>query len=144
MRWLGLVVAALSVQIASATEGGIPRFPDIGGDTVVFTAGGDLWTVPVAGGLARRLTTHPGVERFAKLSPDGQTIAYTAAYEGDSDVWVIPTRGGQPDRLTWHSVGWLDDVVWDWTADGERVLFGSRHQAVDYRCLLYTSDAADD
>ena len=38
------------------------RQPALHGDTVVFTAEGDLWKVPLAGGEARRLTTHPGAE----------------------------------------------------------------------------------
>jgi tricorn protease len=131
-----LLVAALAL---ATTSGGVPRFPDIHDDTVVFTAGGDLWRVPATGGTAQRITTHEGEERFARLSPDGSTIAFTAAYEGDPDVWVIPATGGAAQRLTYHSSTSLDDVVWDWTADGERVLFGSRHQAEDWRYLqLYT------
>ncbi len=128
----------LSSALAQTT-GGLPRFPDVGQGHVVFTAGGDLWKVPVEGGTARRLTTHPGDERFARISPDGQWIAYTAEYQGDADVWVIPFDGGAPRRLTWHSLGFMDDVVWDWTPDSKRVVFGSRFEAVDNRyASLYT------
>ncbi|MEI9984826.1 MAG: hypothetical protein WDN69_17440 [Aliidongia sp.] len=36
------------------------RFPTLAGDQIVFTAEGDLWTAPINGGRAARLTTPPG------------------------------------------------------------------------------------
>jgi tricorn protease-like protein len=53
----------------------LPRFPDIHGDRVAFTYGGDIWTASASGGPAIRLTAHPGVEVFAKFSPDSNWIA---------------------------------------------------------------------
>ena len=79
------------------------RFPDLDGDKVVFTYAGDLWTAPAGGGLASRLTAHPGLELFAKFSPDGQQIAFTAQYDGDEQVYVIPSSGGEPRQLTYYS-----------------------------------------
>jgi tricorn protease len=126
----------LSVSFALAsTQGGIPRQPDLADNTIVFTAGGDLWTVPVAGGNAKRLTSHQGVESYARFSPNGETIAYTADYDGDSNVWLIPTDGGAPDRLTWHATYYGDDLVWDWTPDGESVLFSSRYRTPNSRYM---------
>ena len=52
--------------------------PDIHGDTIVFAAEGDLWTVSTNGGVARRLTTHPGEESHPAISPDGKTLYVTA------------------------------------------------------------------
>jgi len=40
---------------------------------------GDLWLAATSGGLATRLTAHPGVEVFAKFSPDGKWIAFTGS-----------------------------------------------------------------
>ena len=132
---IGLVCGFLNVAIAGNL--GLPRYPDLGNNHIVFTAGGDLWKVPVAGGEAQRLTTDKGQERFARISPDGQWIAYTAEYEGESDVWLIPFEGGPATRLTWHSGGWMDDIVWDWTADSKRILFSSRYQSPSQRYAQY-------
>ncbi|MCJ7446208.1 MAG: hypothetical protein MUO72_00795 [Bacteroidales bacterium] len=52
------------------------RFPDISENSVVFTSGEDIWTAPLEGGDARRLTIHDGQERYPKFSPDGKMIAY--------------------------------------------------------------------
>src|SRR5438552_16552210 len=72
------------------------RFPDVHGDKVVFTYGGDLWLASTSGGSATRLTAHPGLELFAKFSPDGKWIAFTGQYDGDEQVYVIPVGGGVP------------------------------------------------
>ncbi len=99
------------------------RYPDVNGDRIVFAAEGDLWVAPDAGGVARRLTTHPGTEYFPRFSPDGKWIAFTGEYDGNQDVFVIPAVGGEPKRLTWHPG---PDQVVGWTPDGKSVLFRSR------------------
>ena len=108
------------------------RFPDISGDRVVFTYAGDLWTASTSGGIATRLTAHPGVEVFAKFSPDGKWIAFTGQYDGDEQVYVIPATGGVPKQLTFYpsrgplTARWgYDNQVYGWTPDGKSVVFRS-------------------
>ena len=108
------------------------RFPDIHGDNVVFTYAGNLWLASSSGGTATRLTTHPGMELFAKFSPDGEWIAFTGQYDGDEQVYVMPTAGGVPRQLTYYPArGPLaerhgyDHQVYGWTNDGSAVLFRS-------------------
>jgi tricorn protease len=108
------------------------RFPDIHGDKVVFSYAGDLWTASTSGGTATRLTASPGVELFAKFSPDGKWIAFTGQYDGDEQVYVIPATGGVPKQLTFYpSRGPLparwgyDNQVYGWTPDGKSVVFRS-------------------
>src|SRR5581483_11599059 len=86
---------------AGATEG-YYRYPTLAGDTVVFTAEGDLWSVPVAGGKATRLTTHPADEWDAVASPDGKQIAFAASYDGPVEAYVMPLAGGLPRRITFE------------------------------------------
>lgn len=97
------------------------RFPDIYGDQVLFTYASDLWVTDRNGGLARRLTSHPGMEQNARFSPDGRWIAFTGSYDGNPDVYVIPSEGGEPVRLTFESGA---DVVLCWTPDG-RIAYSS-------------------
>lgn len=68
------------------------RYPDIHDARVVFTYAGDLWLAERAGGQARRLTSHPGIESFAKFSPDGRWITFSADYDGNLDVYVMPAE----------------------------------------------------
>jgi tricorn protease len=78
------------------------RQPDIQGDRIVFAYGGDLWTVARSGGVATRLTTHEGIERFRNSHRDGKTIAFTAEYDGNFDAYTVAAEGGEPKRLTWQ------------------------------------------
>jgi tricorn protease len=98
------------------------RQPDIQGDRIVFVYGADLWSVSREGGVATRLTSHEGIERFPKFSPDGKSVAFTAQYDGNTDAYVMPADGGEPRRLTWHPG--LDQVA-EWYPDGRGVLLRS-------------------
>ena len=101
---------------------GYYRYPAIHDSTIVFTAEGDLWSVGLDGGTARRLTTGRGQETNAAISPDGRTIAFTAQYEGPAEVYTMPLAGGLPVRRTWDGG---PNIVIGWTPDG-RVLYTSR------------------
>jgi tricorn protease len=138
---LAFLLGAGGALISEATaQSGLPdgfyRYPTIGGGLIVFAAEGDLWSVPVAGGTALRLTAHEGEERFPRLSPDGRWIAFTAQYEGNDDVYLMTSAGGEPVRLTWHPA---QDQAIGWAPDG-KILFRSRrdHPHGDYR--VYTID----
>src|SRR5579863_4275746 len=126
-----ILVAILAVSPSSA-QTKLLRFPDVHGDKVVFTYGGDLWVASTSGGLATRLTSHPGLEVFAKFSPDGNWIAFTGQYDGDEQVYVIPVTGGVPKQLTFYPARgplpprWgYDNQVYGWSNDGKRVIFRS-------------------
>ena len=122
------------------------RFPDIHGDKVVFTYAGDLWLASTSGGMATRLTAHPGLEVFAKFSPDGRWIAFTGQYDGDEQVYVIPVTGGIPKQLTFYPARgpltprWgYDNQVYGWTTDGKSIIFRSLREHFDLGdCRLYT------
>jgi len=125
------VVFALSASPAAARTK-LLRFPAIHGDRIAFTYAGDLWTVPASGGTAVRLTAHPGMEVFARFSPDGKWIAFTGQVDGDEQVYIIPSSGGEPKQLTFYPArgplaprwGW-DNQVYGWTPDGTSILFRS-------------------
>jgi tricorn protease len=135
----GLSAASPAMQKAEAPaagsgEGRLMRFPDIYRDKIVFSYGGDLWLAGSAGGEARRITTHPGLELFPKFSPDGKWIAFTGQYDGNFNVYVMPAEGGQPKQLTyWPDVGSVpermgpNNEVIAWLPDSKHILFLSRH-----------------
>src|SRR5579885_3739169 len=108
------------------------RCRDICNDRIVFTYGGDLWTVSAQGGTAVRLTAGPGLQESAKFSPDCSQLAFTGEYSGEDQVYVMPAAGGEPTQLTFYpALGPLpqrwgfDHQVYGWTPDGRRILFRS-------------------
>ncbi|MGD8318923.1 MAG: S41 family peptidase [Gemmatimonadota bacterium] len=133
-----LVLSTLLCAVPAAAQTKLLRFPDIHGDQVVFTYAGDLWTASSEGGTAVRLTAHPGLELFAKYSPDGKWIAFTGQYDGDEQVYVIPSTGGVPRQLTFYPARgplpprWgYDNQVYGWTPDGKEVVFRSLRDGWD-------------
>jgi tricorn protease len=137
--WAGVSIVSAFLALGAGgradAQTKLLRFPDLHGDKVVFTYAGDLWTAPASGGMASRLTAHPGLELFAKFSPDGKQIAFTGQYDGDEQVYVIPSTGGEPKQLTFYPARgplpdrWgYDDQVYGWTPDGKSVLFRSMRE----------------
>ena len=130
------LAAALSAGIsARADEARLLRFPATNGTEVAFSYAGDLWTVPVQGGVARRLTSHIGYEMFARYSPDGKSIAFTGEYDGNREVYLIPAAGGEPVRLTYTATNGRDDlgdrmgpnnIVMGWSPDGKQIVYRNR------------------
>ncbi len=92
------------------------RYPAVRGDTVIFTAEGDLWKTGAHGGQAQRLTTHPSAETNAAISRDSQWVAFSASYEGAQEAYVMPLAGGLPKRITFENGA---VTVLGWTAQGE-------------------------
>ncbi len=142
---LGLLVSSFAV--AKDQEARVLRFPAVYGNTVVFTYAGDLYEVPLAGGVARRLTSDEnGYEMFARFSPDGKEIAFTGQYDGNTEVYVIPAEGGIPQRVTYTATLNRDDIsdrmgpnniVMTW-ADNNHIVYRSRKQSFnDFKGQLF-------
>lgn len=120
----------------SAAPSGYYRFPAIHGDTLIFTAEGDLWRVGIQGGVAERLTSHSGEESHAAFSPDGQSIAFSAEYEGPQEVYTMPVAGGLPVRQTYEGE---NAEVAGWAPDG-KILYTTRHFSTLPDCQLAEID----
>ncbi len=124
-----------SITYANDEEARLLRFPTAHGDQVVFTYAGDLYTVERSGGVARKLTSHPGMKMFPRFSNDGSKVAFTGQYDGNTEVYVIPAEGGDAKRITYTTTLARDDVsdrmgpnniVMTWTPDDEHVVFRTR------------------
>ncbi len=123
LRVLAVLPFLALLSFAQSNNRGWYSSPAIHGDTIVFTAEGDLWLVGTDGGLARRLTTNPGNESSAVFSPDGSTIAFSADYEGFAEIYTMPATGGLPMRRTYEGGG-AQPV--GWTPDG-KIIYSTRH-----------------
>lgn len=143
--FLLFIAQSLFSQVGQAR---LMRFPAIHGNTVVFSYAGDLYSVAREGGIARKLTNDKGYEMFPRFSPDGNTLAFTAQYDGNTEVYVMPARGGEPKRLTFTATLGRDDVadrmgpnnvVLTWTPDGKNIVYRSRRYSFNsFRGQLFT------
>ena len=90
------------------------------GQTIVFDLLGDLYTVPIAGGTATRLTSGLAHDMQPRFSPDGKLIVFVSDRSGDDNLWLVPATGGEPRPLTTG-----EDVTYlspEWTPDGNYVV----------------------
>lgn len=94
------------------------------GRTIVFSMLGDLYTLPIAGGQARRLTRGPGWDIQPRFSPDGTEIAFTSDRGGANNLWRMKADGSGAFQVSKEDFRLLNNPAW--TPDGQ-FLVGRKH-----------------
>lgn len=154
LKNLSCLALSIVAGLAHGQESRLLRFPAASPTEVVFSYAGDLYTVPRAGGQARRLTTSPGYEMFPHFSRDGKQIAFTGQYDGNTEIFVMPSAGGEPKRITYTSTLVRDDVadrmgpnniVMSWSPDDKSVIYRSRGTSFNaFKGKLYRAPLSGD
>ncbi|HVO31283.1 MAG TPA: amidohydrolase family protein [bacterium] len=88
----------ISFETTEGTWMSLDVSPD--GKTVVFELLGDLYTMPVAGGKATRLTSGPAFDTQPRYSPDGKHIVFLSDRSGGENIWLIDADGAHPKQVT--------------------------------------------
>ncbi len=92
------------------------------GKRALFSARGDLFSVPAEHGPTRNLTATQGAdEDHPAWSPDGKTVAYTTDSSGTPQIAIRPAEGGPEKLLTSFKDGYLYGPVW--SPDGKTLAF---------------------
>ncbi len=96
------------------------------GKTIVFELLGDLYTISIAGGTARAITTGPPFDSQPSYSPDGKMIAFVSDRDGAENLWVARSDGSDPRPLTKDKQNLFASP--SWTPDGDYVLASRQPQ----------------
>ncbi len=91
-----------------ASPKGAESFPRFSSDgrTIAFVGnyegGSDIYTIPTAGGPAKRMTFHPAAELLCDWAPDGGLIYSTNAFAGlrrQPQLFTISTKNPSPKQI---------------------------------------------
>jgi dipeptidyl aminopeptidase/acylaminoacyl peptidase len=99
-----------------------------------ISTNGDLFTVAVAGGEPKRITTQPGFDGNPVYSPDGKYIAYhaqpTAGYEADRwRVMLYDRATGKSENLTESSFDRSAESL-AWSPDSRTIYFLAENETL--------------
>ena len=70
------------------------------GRTILFDLLGDLYTMPIAGGEAKRIMGGLSFESQPTWSPDGKTIAFLTDRTGVENLWIADADGSNPRAVS--------------------------------------------
>ncbi len=105
----------ISIDTTETTWSNVDVSPD--GGSIVFDMLGDLYTVPIAGGDARALTSGIAWDFQPRYSPDGQEIAFVSDRGGANNLWIMNADGSQPRAVTSEKEHLVHNP--SWSPDGE-------------------------
>ena len=124
-----LVGAALFFQARSSPPPK-PAFAEPGispdGAEIAFVSGGDIWTVPAAGGEARLLISNAANDSRPVYSPDRSRLAFVSTRTGGGDIYVLTFATGEVRRVTYDDGA---EQLDGWSRDGKWLyFFSSAHE----------------
>src|SRR5437773_2465344 len=108
----------VSFETSEATWMSLDVSPD--GKTIVFELLGDLYTMPVTGGTATRITSGPAFDSQPQWSPDGKRIVFLTDRSGAENVWLCDPDGSHSKALTKGTNNLFASP--EWTPDGNYIV----------------------
>ena len=93
------------------------------GRAITFELLGDLYTLPITGGYARRLTSGMAFNRDPHYSPDGQSLVFVSDRSGVANLWIMDRNGRNARRLSdlyASGQGGVTSPVW--SPDGQSIV----------------------
>ncbi len=110
----------INLTIREGTSMAAALSPD--GRTLMIDLLGSLWTVPVAGGAATRVTDEYLDARQPVWAPDNRRVAFQGYADG---VWHLYVMSADGTGLRAVTSGPFDDREPSWSRDGARIAFSS-------------------
>jgi Tol biopolymer transport system component len=108
----------LALQLREGSWMSVDVSPD--GRTVAFDLLGDIWTVPIGGGEAERITTGLPFDGQPRYSPDGTKLAFVSDRSGEENLWVLTLGEDEPEQVTKGEAGGYQSP--EWTPDGNYLI----------------------
>jgi Tol biopolymer transport system component len=122
-------VRTIEFTTTEATWLSLDVTPD--GRTIVFELLGDLYTIPIEGGAATRITHGMGYDAQPRVSPDGAWIAFISDRDGADNLWVARIDGsGARKRSNETQIPLVSPA---WSPDGRYIIASRRGSPAELR-----------
>lgn len=82
------------------------------GQEIVFDMMGDIYSIPIAGGIAKVLRQGHAFEVQPRFSPDGGKISFTSDAGGGDNIWIMNRDGSEAKQVTEEKFRLLNNAVW--------------------------------
>lgn len=106
---------------------------------IVFDLAGDLFEIPITGGVATRLTAGAAFDAQPRYAPDGRSIAFISDRSGADDVWLMRRDTGELRALTRENGSFF--VSPEWTPGGQSIVVSrttrEEGHAREYQLFVY-------
>jgi hypothetical protein len=90
------------------------------GKSIVFDLLGDIYTVPMTGGSATRITSGSGFDGQPRFAPDGKSVVFVSDRTGSENLFLIDPNGQNLRPLTrGPNQAYVSPA---WTPDGQYVI----------------------
>jgi Tol biopolymer transport system component/imidazolonepropionase-like amidohydrolase len=94
------------------------------GQTILFDLVGHLYTMPVAGGDAKAITSGLEFDKTPRYSPDGKKIVFISDRSGADNLWIANVDGSDARPLTdAENTGYVSPI---WTPDGSYIIVSQK------------------
>src|SRR5690242_13727084 len=90
------------------------------GRTIVFDLLGDLYTLPISGGTATRLTSGLPMDVQPRFSPDGKRIVFVSDRSGGDNIWTMSLDKKDTVQITTGNDNLLASP--EYTPDGKYIV----------------------
>jgi len=90
------------------------------GQTIVFDLLGDLYTMPIAGGKAKQLTSGMAFDAQPRFSPDGKRVVFVSDRSGGDNVYIMSLDQRDTVQVTRGNTSLYTSP--EWSPDGKFVV----------------------
>ncbi len=118
----GMKVRQIRIDVNEGSWMNLDVSPD--GRTIAFDLLGDIYTLPITGGIPKRIAEGLPYEVQPRFSPDGKRIAFTSDRGGGDNIWVMSVDGSDKRQITKEEFRLLNQP--SWSPDG-RFIIAKKH-----------------